>query len=86
MSSGFRGVKLGKHPPPKTVVFHDNEGGVLKEGVGGVKAEVMLRLPLAEEGEVVFLGRADAGVEVGRGDVPDGEGAFDTCEATCVTA
>ena len=26
MSSSFRSVKMVKYPPPKIVVFHDNEG------------------------------------------------------------
>jgi hypothetical protein len=29
VSGGFRSVKMVKYPPPKIVVFHDNEGVAL---------------------------------------------------------
>ena len=77
---------MGKHPPPKSVVFHDNEGGVFEEGVGCVKTEMVLGLPLTEEGKVVFLGSADVGVKIIslRGDMGNVNGAFDAGKAARV--
>ncbi len=41
MAHGRRGVKEGKHSPPKTVVFHNNKDVVLPEVVLGIEVKVV---------------------------------------------
>ena len=59
VTSGFLVMKLCKHPPPKTVVFHDNKGGIFPECVCGIDAELVLFLPFLQGFKGIFLGQAD---------------------------
>ena len=52
-------MKMCKHPPPKTVVFHDNKGGILPESVYGIKVKLVLFLPFPKGIKGIFLGQAD---------------------------
>jgi hypothetical protein len=55
VASGFLVVKTVGHPPPKTVVFHDNKSGAFPKVIVVVDAEVMGIVPFLEEGIVFFL-------------------------------
>jgi hypothetical protein len=55
VASGFLVVKSVGHPPPKTVVFHDNKGRAFPKVIVVVDAEVMGIVPVFEEGIVFFL-------------------------------
>jgi hypothetical protein len=56
-------VKMGKHPPLKVVVFHDDEGSVFPVSVCVIRRDVVGDGPLLQVIKVGLLGIADLGVK-----------------------
>ena len=65
MTSSFGVVKKRCHSPPKIVVFHNDEGGVMEKVSRCVLVEVEKGCPVVKGVRVFLLGLLDEVVEVG---------------------